>query len=78
VGAQHDISFAVQHTPGPDALADWGGDLGHFVEIDTGSLVDVHVVALTGYFFAEWGCNEQMHHWLDGHSIVFLAVGNAS
>ena len=53
---QHDISFTVQHTPGLDAQADWTGDLGHFVDMDTGELVDVHVFVMTlpycGYFYA--------------------------
>lgn len=78
---QHDISFTVQHTPGLDAQADWTGDLGHFVDMDTGELVDVHVFVMTlpysGYFYAEGFLNEQMQNWLDGHAHAFAFFGGA-
>lgn len=79
--AQHSISFTVQHSPGVEAQADWAGDLGHFVDPDTGELVDVHVFVMTlpygGYFYAEGFLNEQMPSWLDGHAHAFLFFGGA-
>lgn len=79
--ARHDIAFTLQHVPGLDGQADWVGDLGHFIDVDTGELVDVHVFVMTlpysGYFYAEGFLNEQMKNWLDGHIHAFEFFGGA-
>ena len=68
--SKNDISFTMNHVPGLEAQADWTGDHGHFVDADTGELVDVHVFVMTlpysGYFYCEGFLDEKMpsyvHH----------------
>ncbi len=55
--AKNDISFTMNHVPGLEGQADWTGDHGHFIDLDTGEVIDVHVFVMTlpysGYFFCE-------------------------
>ena len=62
--SKHDISFTMHHVPGLEGQADWTGDKGHFLDCDTGELVEVHVFVMTlpysGYFYCEGFLDEKM------------------
>ena len=77
--SKHDISFTMGHVPGLEAQADWAGDHGHFVDCDTGELVEVHVFVMTlpysGYFYCEGFLDEKMPSWLAGHVNAFSFFG---
>ncbi len=77
--SKHDISFTVNHVPGLEAQADWAGDRGHFVDCDTGELVEVHVFVMTlpysGYFYCEGFLDEKMPSWYAGHTNAFNFFG---
>lgn len=67
------------HVPGLEAQADWTGDHGHFVDCDTGELVEVHVFVMTlpysGYFYCEGFLDEKMPAWFAGHANAFSFFG---
>ena len=77
--SKHDISFTMNHVPGLEAQADWAGDKGHFLDCDTGELVEVHVFVMTlpysGYFYCEGFLDEKMPAWYAGHSNAFAFYG---
>ncbi len=77
--SKHDISFTMNHVPGLEGQADWTGDHGHFVDCDTGELVDVHVFVMTlpysGYFYCEGFLDEKMPSWYAGHANAFSFFG---
>ena len=39
---KNDISFIMDHVPGLEGQADWMGDHGHFIDLDTGEIIEVH------------------------------------
>ena len=77
---KHDTRFTMNHVPGLEAQADWAGDKGHFLDCDTGELVEVHVFVMTlsysGYFYCEGFLDEKMPAWYAGYSnaFAFMAV----
>lgn len=77
--SKYDISFTMNHVPGLEAQADWTGDHGHFVDTDTGEMVDVHVFVMTlpysGYFYCEGFLDEKMPSWYAGHTNAFDFFG---
>ena len=77
--SRHDISFTMNHVPGLEGQADWTGDKGHFLDLDTGELVEVHVFVMTlpysGYFYCEGFLDEKMPSWYAGHSNAFEFFG---
>ncbi len=77
--SKHDISFTMNHVPGLEAQADWTGDKGHFLDCDTGELVEVHVFVMTlpysGYFYCEGFLDEKMPSWYAGHTGAFSFFG---
>ena len=77
--SKHDISFTMNHVPGLEAQADWAGDKGHFLDCDTGELVEVHVFVMTlpysGYFYCEGFLDEKMPSWYAGHTNAFNFYG---
>ena len=76
---QHDISFQVGHVAGLEGQVDWVGDHGHFIDLDTGERVDVHVFVMTlpysGYFYCEGFLDEKMASWYAGHKNAFEFFG---
>ena len=77
--SKHDISFTMNHVPGLEAQADWAGDRGHFVDSDTGEIIEVHVFVMTlpysGYFYCEGFLDEKMPSWYAGHINAFTFFG---
>lgn len=77
--SKHDISFTMNHVPGLEAQADWAGDHGHFIDCDTGEVVEVHVFVMTlpysGYFYCEGFLDEKMPSWYAGHANAFSFFG---
>lgn len=75
----HDITIGMKHVPGLEGQADWTGDHGHFLDCDTGRLVDVHVFVMTlpysGYFYCEGFLDEKMPSWFAGHANAFQFFG---
>lgn len=73
--AKNDISFTMNHVPGLEGQADWTGNHGHFIDLDTGEVIDVHVFVMTlpysGYFFCEGFLDEKMPSWYAGHTDAF-------
>ena len=79
--SKNDISFTMKHVPGLEAQVDWSGDHGHFIDADTGELVEVHVFVMTlpysGYFYCEGFLDEKMPSWNAGHVNAFNFFGGA-
>lgn len=79
--SKNDISFTMDHVPGLEAQADWTGDHGHFIDLDTGEVIDVHVFVMTlpysGYFYCEGFLDEKMTAWYAGHTNAFEFFGGA-
>lgn len=77
--SKNDISFTMNHVPGLEGQVDWTGDHGHFVDADTGELVEVHVFVMTlpysGYFYCEGFLDEKMPSWYAGHTNAFNFFG---
>ena len=76
---KHDITIGLKHIPGLEAQADWTGGHGHFLDCDTGRIVDVHVFVMTlpysGYFYCEGFLDEKMESWFAGHTNAFKFFG---
>ena len=79
--SKNDISFTMNHVPGLEGQADWTGDHGHFIDLDTGEIIEVHVFVMTlpysGYFYCEGFLNEKMPSWYAGHANAFEFFGGA-
>ncbi len=79
--SKNDISFTMNHVPGLEGQADWTGKHGHFVDADTGEVIEVHVFVMTlpysGYFYCEGFTDEKMPSWLAGHANAFSFFGGA-
>ena len=79
--SKNDISFTMNHVPGLEEQADWTGDHGHFIDLDTSEIIEVHVFVMTlpysGYFYCEGFLNEKMSSWYAGHANAFEFFGGA-
>ena len=77
--SKNDIAFTMNHVPGLEAQADWTGDHGHFIDLDTGEIIEVHVFVMTlpysGYFYCEGFLDEKMPAWYAGHTNAFNFFG---
>ena len=38
-----EVNITMRHVPGLEGQADWTGDHGHFTDLDTGEIIEVHV-----------------------------------
>ena len=76
---KRDISYTQEHIPGLECQVDWCGDHGHYMDLETGELTEVHVLVVvlpySGYTYAEGFLDETMKAFLAGQQHAFEYFG---